>query len=62
MEESITSGNVRPITMSDFGRALKDIRPSVLTWFDTARNFALFAKEGGAYDELVDYLRARKML
>ena len=54
MEDSITSGNVRPITMSDFGRALKDIRPSVLTWFDTARNFALFANEGGAYDESVD--------
>jgi len=62
MEESLQANRVRPIGMSDFKRALKEIRPSVRPWFDTARNYALFSNEGGVYDELADYLRARKLL
>ena len=52
----------RPIDMSDFRAAMKEIMPSVNTWFDTARNYAQFANEGGAYDELAAYLRSRKMM
>jgi len=62
MEESLTTGKVRPIRMDDFKRALKEVRASVRPWFDTARNYALFANEGGTYDDLIDYLRSRKML
>ncbi len=62
MEESLTTGRIRPIRMDDYKRALKEVRPSVRPWFDTARNYALFANEGGVYDELIDYLRARKMM
>jgi AAA+ superfamily predicted ATPase len=62
MEDSITSGNVRPIRTGDFKRALKEVRPSVRPWFDTARNYALFANEGGVYDDLLAYLRAQRML
>ena len=29
---------------------------------DTARNYAMFANEGGAYDDLLAYLRAQKLL
>lgn len=62
MEESILSGNTRPIRMNDYRKALKEVKPSTHPWFDTARNYALFANEGGAYDDLLKYLRARKML
>jgi SpoVK/Ycf46/Vps4 family AAA+-type ATPase len=62
MEDSITSGTVRPIHLPDFQRALKEVRASVRPWFDTARNYALFANEGGLYDDLANYLRANKML
>ena len=62
MEASLTSGRVRPIQLNDFKQALKEVRPSVRPWFDTARNYALFANEGGVYDELLDYLRERKLL
>ena len=48
--------------MSDFRAAIKGIKPSVNTWFDTARNYAHFTNEGGAYDELATYLRSRKMM
>ena len=42
--------------------AVKEVRPSLGTWFETARNVALFANEGGAYDDLVAYLRKRRLI
>ena len=62
MEDSIKTGNVRPINMTDFKRALREVKPSTRPWFDTARNFALFSNDGGAYDDLAAYLRAKKMM
>jgi SpoVK/Ycf46/Vps4 family AAA+-type ATPase len=62
LEDSLKSGKPRRITPADFQKALKEIKPSVRPWFETARNYALFANEGGAYDDLAAYLRAQKML
>jgi SpoVK/Ycf46/Vps4 family AAA+-type ATPase len=62
MHDSLTTGNVRMIEQRDFERALRDVRPSVGSWFSTARNVALFANEGGVYDDLVQYLKKRKLL
>lgn len=62
MSDSITSGKVRPVSAKDFQRVLKDVRATTRPWFETARNFALFANEGGAYDELADYLRKKRFL
>src|SRR5438105_182564 len=62
MEESVTSGRVRPITTSDFNQALRQVKPSTRAWFETARNFVLFANQSGAYDDLQDYMRAKKLL
>ncbi|HEX5324368.1 MAG TPA: ATP-binding protein, partial [Capsulimonadaceae bacterium] len=62
MEAALSAGTARPITMADFKATLKEIKPSARTWFDTAKNYALFANEGGAYDELVEYLRANRLL
>ena len=62
MEASINSGNVRPIDMSDFDRALKQVRPSTPSWFETVRNFVLFANESGLYDDLLAYMRAHKLV
>lgn len=62
MADSIERGEVRMIEQRDFDRALKEVRPSTGPWFATARNVALFANEGGAYDDLVAYLKSRKLL
>ena len=60
--DSVRSGNVRVIEMSDFSRGLKEIKPSTGSWFQTAKNVAMFSNEAGEYEELVDYLRANKQL
>jgi AAA+ superfamily predicted ATPase len=61
MEDSLQSGVARPIGPNDFRRALAGIRPSVGPWFDTARNYATFANEGGMYDDLIAYMKQRRM-
>lgn len=62
MEESLTGGRVRPIGMSDFKKALKEIKPSTRAWFEVARNYAMFSNDGGEYDALLEHLRANRLL
>lgn len=62
MADSVRQGEVRMIGQADFDRALKEVRPSTRPWLATARNVAMFANEGGVYDDLVAYLKSRKLL
>lgn len=61
MHDSIESGTVRGVTMDDLLRACAETQPSTRAWFETARNYAMFANEGGVYDDLLDYLRTHKL-
>ena len=60
--DSARSGKVRMIGQGDLLAAASQVRPSLGSWFDSARNVALFANEGGSYDDLAAYLKKRKML
>jgi AAA+ superfamily predicted ATPase len=60
--DSARTGQVRMIGQDDLLAAVGQIRPSLGPWFDSARNVALFANEGGTYDDLAAYLKKRKML
>ncbi|GAA2624457.1 ATP-binding protein [Streptomyces axinellae] len=60
--DSVRSGEPRMIGMADLTRAAKELRPSTDAWFATARNVALYANEGGTYDDLLAYLKKRKLL
>jgi AAA+ superfamily predicted ATPase len=54
-------GADQPIDAALLSRAAKDVRPSTRAWFELARNHALYANEGGAYDDLVEHLRAMRL-
>jgi AAA+ superfamily predicted ATPase len=60
--DSVQRGEPRLIGQSDLEASVTEVRPSLGTWFETARNVALFANEGGAYDDLVAYLRKRRLI
>jgi ATPase family protein associated with various cellular activities (AAA)/AAA+ lid domain-containing protein len=47
LEDSLRSGTNRPIGPGDFDRAFREVSPSTRPWFDVARNYAMFANEGG---------------
>jgi len=60
--DSVRRGEPRMIGTPDLEAAIAEVKPSLGSWFDTARNVALFANEGGTYDDLAAYLRKRKLL
>jgi AAA+ superfamily predicted ATPase len=62
MADSVRTGEVRMIEQRDLDRALKEVRPSTGPWLSTARNVAQFANTGGDYDDLVGYLKRRKLM
>lgn len=62
MEESLETGNVRSISQTDFKKALREVRSSTRPWLEIAKNYALFANDGGVYDDLLDHLREMHMV
>ena len=60
--DSVRRGEPRMIGLADLEAAIGEVKPSLGAWFDTARNVALFANEGGTYDDLAAYLRKRRLL
>jgi SpoVK/Ycf46/Vps4 family AAA+-type ATPase len=60
LQDALRSGEVRPITTADLVAALRQVRPTVDDWLATARNYGTYANETGFYDEVMNYLQARK--
>ncbi|MFE2596556.1 ATP-binding protein [Streptomyces sp. NPDC059396] len=60
--DSARTGTVRMINMTDLLTAAKEIRPSTEPWFAAARNVAMFANDGGMYDDLLAYLKKKRKL
>lgn len=62
MMDSVRTGRVRMVTMADFKRARKDVRPSARPWFDVARNVVTYADASGEYAELAAYMKKHSLL
>lgn len=62
LTDSLRSGGLEPITSGHLDRALAAVKPSTRAWFSVAHNYALYANEGGQYDELLAYIRRHKLL
>jgi AAA+ superfamily predicted ATPase len=56
---AMRDGVPRPLGTKDLTAAAKAVKPSTHEWFATARNYALHANEGGAYDDVLGYLDMR---
>ncbi|MEJ7812690.1 MAG: AAA family ATPase [Gemmatimonadaceae bacterium] len=57
LAEAIRRGTPTPITTRDLAAAVKDVRATTKEWFSTARNYALYANQGGFYDAVAAYLK-----
>jgi SpoVK/Ycf46/Vps4 family AAA+-type ATPase len=62
LQRSASTGTLQPVSQADVDRARKDIRPSTRAWFEVAHNYAVYANEGGQYDDLLTYIREKKLL
>jgi SpoVK/Ycf46/Vps4 family AAA+-type ATPase len=62
MVDAMRGSELRMIEMRDLEAALREIRPSLGSWFETARNVVTFAGRDGSYDELRDYMKKEGLL
>lgn len=60
LQDSLQKGTVERITTKDLQRAVKQHKATTSEWFNTARNYALYANESGLYDEILKYLKIKK--
>ena len=56
LDEAFERGQAIPLTTKDLLKAAKKRKPSVREWFKTARNYVLYANDGGDYDDLKPYI------
>jgi AAA+ superfamily predicted ATPase len=56
LTEAIKRGVPTPLSSKDLTAAAKQVKPTTKEWFSTARNHALYANQGGTYDDILKYL------
>ena len=60
LRESMRTGKLHPLATADLLAAIAVHRSSVSDWFETSRNYALYANQGGQYDDIAAYLKRRR--
>jgi AAA+ superfamily predicted ATPase len=59
LAQAMRDGIPRPLGTKDLLAAAATLKPSTREWFASARNYALYANQGGAYDDVLKYLDKR---
>jgi len=57
LREALKAGVPKPLTTGDLASAAASLKPTTKEWFATARNHALYANQGGVYDDILKYLK-----
>lgn len=61
LQESVRTGAMHPISQQQLEQATSETAPSTRAWFGVAHNYAVYANEGGQFDELLAYIRTHKL-
>lgn len=57
LAEAMRLGRPKPLKSSDLLTAAASLKPTTREWFSTARNHALYANQGGLYDDVLKYMK-----
>ncbi len=60
LAEAMKSGKIVPVTQKQLIKSAKQVKPSTRKWFESAKNYALYANQSGFYDEVLEYLGIQK--
>ncbi|MDR2982893.1 MAG: AAA family ATPase [Puniceicoccales bacterium] len=60
LREAMKSGKLQSLQTRDILDAMRQHRPTVRDWFETARNYALYSNQSGTYDDILNYLKIKK--
>lgn len=58
--DGVRTGTVRMMHMGDLEAALREVRPSIGPWLESARTVVQYGTDDGTFTELRDYLKAHK--
>ena len=56
LNEAMKTGKVLPLNTKDLLKAAGRHQPTTRAWFDSAKNYAMYANQGGFYDDILKYL------
>lgn len=60
LSEAMKSGKVVPVTQKQLAKCARAVKPSTKKWFESARNYALYANQSGFYDDILKFLGVDK--
>ena len=60
LRAAMKSGTLQPLRTGDLADAIKRHRSTARDWFETARNYALYANQSGLYDDILAHLKIKK--
>ena len=60
LEEAMKKGRIIPVSGKDLVKSAKQVKPSTRKWFESAKNYALYANQSGFYDDVLNYLGIKK--
>src|SRR6202048_2947020 len=60
LSRAMKEGRLVPLTTEDLLQACKGMKASTRAWFESAKNYALYANQGGFYDDVLTFLGIRK--
>ena len=60
LRAAMKAGSLQPLRTADLVDAAKRHRSTVRDWFETARNYALYANQSGLYDDVLAHLKIKK--
>ncbi len=60
LEQAMKKGRIIPLDTKTLTKAAKQLKPSTKSWFESAKNYALYANAGGEYDDVLEHLGLKK--
>jgi SpoVK/Ycf46/Vps4 family AAA+-type ATPase len=60
LNEAMKTGKVVPLTTKDLIKAAGKHKPTTRAWFESARNYAMYANQAGFYDDVLKFLKLIK--
>ncbi len=60
LAEAMRTGKMVPITGKALAKRAGMVKPSTRRWFESAKNYALYANQSGFYDDVLEFLGIQK--
>lgn len=60
LEEAMAAGRPIPVSGKLLAKTGGTVKPSTRRWFESAKNYALYANQSGFYDEVLEHLGLKK--